>query len=89
MRLSCHEEEVAALQPLTIDIRNKLPFLTYGHFQNFICSSFDQCFYLKVKKQFEETLVSILEPMFKKNSNGEEENASLYDEYNEDIKVLN
>ena len=36
MRLSCHEEEVYALQPLTIDIRNKLPFLTYGHFQNFI-----------------------------------------------------
>ena len=50
MRLSCYEEEVAALQPLTIDIRNKFPFLTYGHFQNFICSSFDQGFYLKVKK---------------------------------------
>ena len=32
MRLSCYEEEVVALQPLTIDIRNKLPFLTYGHF---------------------------------------------------------
>ena len=42
MRLSCYEEEeVVALQPLTIDIRNKLPFLTYGHFHNFICSSFD------------------------------------------------
>ena len=27
--------------------------------------------------------------MFKKNGNGEEENASLYDEYNEDIEVLN
>ena len=89
MRLSCYEEEVVALQPLTIDIRNKLPFLTYGHFHNFICSSFDQGFYLKVKKQFEEPLVSILEPKFKKNSNGEEENASLYDEYNEDIEVLN
>ena len=37
MRLSCNEEEVADLQPLTIDIRNKLSFLTYGHFQNFIC----------------------------------------------------
>ena len=49
MRLSCYEEEVATLQPLTIDIlRNKLPFLTYGHFQNFICSSFGQGFYLKV-----------------------------------------
>ena len=50
MILSCYEEEVAALQPLTIDIRNKLPFLTYGHFHNFICSSFDQGFYLKVEK---------------------------------------
>ena len=40
MRLSCYEEEVAALQPLIIDIRNKLPFLTYGHFQNFICFKF-------------------------------------------------
>ena len=56
MRLSCYEEEVASLQPLTIDIRNKLPFLTYGHFQNFICSSFGQGFYLKVEKQFEEPL---------------------------------
>ena len=46
-------------------------------------------FILKVEKQFEEPLVSILEPKFKKNSNGEEENASLYDEYNEDIEVLN
>ena len=52
MRLSCYEE-VAALQPLTIHIRNKLAFLTYGHFQNFICSSFDPGFYLKVEKQFE------------------------------------
>ena len=26
MRLSCYEEEVAALQPHTIDIRNKPPF---------------------------------------------------------------
>ena len=84
-----YEEEVVALQPLTIDIRNKLPFLTYGHFHNFICSNFDQGFYLKVEKQFEKPLVSILEPKFKKNSNGEEENASLYDEYNEDIEVLN
>ena len=32
MRLSCYEEEVATLQSLTIDIRNKLSFLTYGHF---------------------------------------------------------
>ena len=32
MRLSCYEEEVVALQPLTIYIRNKLSFLTYGHF---------------------------------------------------------
>ena len=79
MRLSCYEEEVTALQLLTIDIRNKLPFLTYGHFRNFICSSFVQGFYLKVEKQFEDPLVSILEPKFKKNSNGEEENASLYD----------
>ena len=63
--------------------------MTYGHFHNFICSSFDQWFYLKVEKQFEEPLVSFLEPKFKKNSNGEEENASLYDEYNEDIEVLN
>ena len=39
--------------------------------------------------QDEEPLVSILEPKFKKNNNGEEENASLYDEYNEDIEVLN
>ena len=85
MRLSCEEEDVAALQPLTIDIRNKLPFLNYGHFHNFTCSSFDQGFYLKVEKQFEEPLVSILEPKFKKNSNGEEHNASLYDE---DIEVL-
>ena len=65
MILSCYEEEVVALQPLTIDIRNKLPFLTYGHFQNFICSSFGQRFYLKVEKQFEEPLVSFLEPKFK------------------------
>ena len=50
---------------------------------------FVQGFYLKVEKQFEEPLVSILEPKFKKNKNGEEENASLYDEYNEDIEVLN
>ena len=64
MRLSCYEEDVAALQPLTIDIKNNLPFLTYGHFQNFICLSFDQGFYLKVEKQFEEPLVSILEPKF-------------------------
>ena len=41
MILSCYEEEVVALQPLTIYIRNKLPFLTDGYFQNFICSSFD------------------------------------------------
>ena len=34
-------------------------------------------------------MVSILEPKFKKNNNGEGENASLYDEYNEDIEVLN
>ena len=33
MRLSCYEEEVVALQLVTIDIRNKLPFLTYGHFR--------------------------------------------------------
>ena len=32
MRLSCYEEEVASLQPLTIDIRNNFPFLTYSHF---------------------------------------------------------
>ena len=50
---------------------------------------FVQGFYLKVEKKFEEPLVSILEPKFKKNNNGEEENASLYDEYNEDIEVLN
>ena len=50
MRLSCYEEEVASLQPLTIDIRNKLQSLTYGHFHNLICSSFDQGFYLKVEK---------------------------------------
>ena len=48
--------------------------MTYGHFQNFICSSFDQEFYLKVKKQFEKPLVSILDPKFKNNGNGEEEN---------------
>ena len=66
-----------------------MPFLTYGHSHNFICSSFDQGLYLKVEKQFKEPLVSILEPNFKKNSNGEEDNASLYDEYNEDIEVLN
>ena len=89
MRLSCYEEEVAALQPLTIDIRNKLSLLTYGHFLKFICLSFDQGFYLKVEKQFEEPLVSTLEPKFKKNSNGEEENVSLYDEYNEHIEILN
>ena len=59
MRLSCYEEEVVALQSLAIDIRNKLPFLNYGHFHNFICSSFDQGFYLKVEKQFEEPLVSM------------------------------
>ena len=80
MRLACYEEEVDSLQPLTIDIRNKLQSLTYGHFQNLICSSFDQEFYLKVEKQFEKPLVSILDPKFKKNSNGEAENASLYDE---------
>ena len=34
-------------------------------------------------------MVSILDLKFKKNSNGEEENASLYDEYNKDIEVLN
>ena len=34
-------------------------------------------------------MVSILDPNFKNNSNGEEENASVYDEYNEDIEVLN
>ena len=68
MRLSCYEEEFVALQPLTIDIRNKLPFLTYGHFQNFICSSFDQGFYLKVEKQFEKPLVSILDPKFKRTA---------------------
>ena len=78
---------VLILQPLTIDIGNKLPLLTYGHFQNFICSSFDQWFYLKVEKQFDEPLVSILGPKFKKNNNREEDNASLYDEYNEDIEV--
>ena len=89
MIVSCYEDEVVVFQPLTIDIRNKLPFLTYGHFQNFISSSFDQGFYLKAEKQFEEHLVSILEPKFKKNNNGEEQNSSLYDEYNEDIEVLN
>ena len=73
MILSCYEEEFVALQPLTIYIRNNLSFLTYGHFHNFICSSFGQGFYLKVEKQFEEPLVSILEPKFKNNSNGEEE----------------
>ena len=36
MRLSCYEEEVVALQPLTINKRNKLPFLTYGHFQFYL-----------------------------------------------------
>ena len=50
---------------------------------------FVQGFYLKVEKQFEKPLVSILNPKFKKNNNGEEENASLYDEYNEDNEVLN
>ena len=83
------KKEVAALQPLTIDIRNKPPLLTYGHFQNSIFSIFGKGFYLKVEKQFEKPLVSILDPKFKKNNNGEEENASLYDEYNEDIEVLN
>ena len=34
-------------------------------------------------------MVSILDPKFKKNSNEEEENASLYYEYNEDVEVLN
>ena len=43
----------------------------------------------KRMKQDEEPLVSILEPKLKKNSNGEEENASLYDKYNEYIEVLN
>ena len=33
-------------------------------------------------------MVSILEPKFKKNGNGDKENASLYDEYDEDIEVL-
>ena len=42
----------------------------------------------RVEKQFEEPLVSILKPEFKKNSNGEEENASPYDEYDEDIEFL-
>ena len=42
----------------------------------------------KVKKQFEEPLVSILEPKLRKKGNREEENASLYDEYDEDIEVL-
>ena len=32
-RLSCYEEEFAALQPLTTDIRNKLPFLTLVTFR--------------------------------------------------------
>ena len=50
---------------------------------------FIEGFYLKVEKWFEKPLVSILDPKFKKNNNGEEENASLYDEYNEDIEVLN
>ena len=50
---------------------------------------FVQGFYLKVEKQFEEPLVSILEPKFKKNNNGDEENVSLYDEYSEHIEVLN
>ena len=77
MRLSCYEEEFVALQPLTTDIRKKLPFLTYGHFHSFICSSFDQGFYFKVEKQFENPLVSILEPKFKKNSNGEEEGSNM------------
>ena len=77
MILSCYEEEVVALQPLTIDIRKKLPFLTYGHFHSFICSSFDQGFYFKVEKQFENPLVSILEPKFKNNSNGEEEGSNM------------
>ena len=62
---------------------------TTDHFHNFICSSFGQGFYLKAEKQFEEPLVSILDPKFKKNGNGEEENASFYDEYNEDIEFLN
>ena len=77
MRLSCYEEEVVALQPLTIDIIKKLPFLTYGHFHSFICSSFGQGFYFKVEKQFEKPLVSIHEPKFKKNSNGEEEGSNM------------
>ena len=50
MIVSCYEDEFVVFQPLTIDIRNKLPFSTYGEFENFICSSFDQGFYLKVKK---------------------------------------
>ena len=40
MRLSCYEEEVATLQPLTIDIRNRLPFFTYGHFSEFYLFKF-------------------------------------------------
>ena len=56
MRLSCYEEEFATLQPLTIDIRNKLPFLTYGHFQSFICSSFGQGFYLQEENEVEDNL---------------------------------
>ena len=50
MIVSCYEDEVVVFQPLTIDIRNKIPFLTYGEFENFICSSFDQGFHLKLKK---------------------------------------
>lgn len=46
MRLSCSKEDVAAPQHLTVDIRNQLPFLTYDHFQSFICSILGQGFYL-------------------------------------------
>ena len=39
-------EKVVTPQHLTVDIRNKLSFLTYGHFQSFICSIFGQEIYL-------------------------------------------
>ena len=36
MIVSCYEDEVVVFQPLTIDIRNKLPFSTYGEFENYL-----------------------------------------------------
>ena len=56
MRLSCYEEEVVSLQPLTVDIRNKLSLLTYGHFHSFICSIFGQGFYLQAENEVEDNL---------------------------------